>query len=85
MQIIKRSGLPEPYCREKIVTAIKKCSEHSEAGISDSVINEMADSVEEFLIQHEEARSVERIQDEVERMLMVHGFYAEAKSYILYR
>ena len=85
MQIIKRSGLAEPYCREKIVTAIKKCSEHSESEISESIINEMTDAVEDFLVQHEEARSVERIQDEVERILMVHGFYAEAKSYILYR
>lgn len=28
---------------------------------------------------------MERIQDEVERCLMEHGFYAEAKNYILYR
>lgn len=85
MQIIKRSGLTEPYCREKIVTAIKKCSIHSEKRISNEEINEITDSVEEFLKKNEEARSVERIQDEVERALMTHGFYDEAKSYILYR
>ena len=85
MQIIKRSGLTEPYCRKKIVTAIEKCSANSPKGISEKEINEMTDHVEEFLIQNEESRSVECIQDEVERILMVHGFYAEAKSYILYR
>lgn len=85
MQIIKRSGLTEPYCREKIETAIRKCSAHTEAGISETDINDITNRVEEFLIQNETSRSVERIQDEVERMLMAHGFYAEAKSYILYR
>ena len=85
MQIIKRSGLTEPYCRGKIVTAIQKCSSHSSKGISEKKINEMADQVEEFLKQNERSRTVECIQDEVERILMVHGFYAEAKSYILYR
>lgn len=85
MQIIKRSGLSEAYCREKIVTAIKKCSIHSEKGISDNEIANMVDEVEAFLHTHEDQRCVERIQDEVERILMVHGFYAEAKSYILYR
>ena len=85
MQIIKRSGQTEVYCREKIVTAIKKCSIHSEKGITEEEINQMTDKVEEFLIQNENSRSVECIQDEVERILMVHGFYAEAKSYILYR
>jgi len=28
---------------------------------------------------------VEKIQDEVEKVLMAHGFFAEAKNYILYR
>ena len=85
MQIIKRSGLTEPYCRDKIVTAIKKCSIHSEKEISDEEINEMTDEVEKYLLENENSRTVECIQDEVERILMVHGFYAEAKSYILYR
>ena len=85
MQIIKRSGLTELYCRDKIKTAIQKCSVHAEKGISEEEINEMTNSVEEFLKQNVGARSVECIQDEVERVLMVHGFYAEAKSYILYR
>ena len=85
MQIIKRSGLAEPYCRDKIVTAIKKCSIHSEKEISNEEINEMTNQVETLLKENESARTVERIQDEVERILMVHGFYTEAKSYILYR
>ena len=85
MQIIKRSGRTEPYCREKIFTAIKKCTVNSERNISEEAINEMTNCVEKFLVGNESQRSVERIQDEVERVLMAHGFYAEAKSYILYR
>ncbi len=85
MQIIKRSGQAEPYCREKIKTAIRKCSVQSQQRITEEEIGLMTDEVEKILIHHENLRTVECIQDEVERILMEHGFYAEAKSYILYR
>src|SRR3712207_3163967 len=45
----------------------------------------MADEVETVVRSHIDNRSVEKIQDEVEKVLMEHGFYAEAKNYILYR
>ena len=41
--------------------------------------------METFVLADANNRNVERIQDEVERCLMEHGFYAEAKNYILYR
>ena len=41
--------------------------------------------MENFILSDTGNRHVERIQDEVERSLMEHGFYAEAKNYILYR
>lgn len=53
--------------------------------ITDEAVYTIVDEVEQFLHQNEANRSVERIQDEVERSLMEHGFYAEAKNYILYR
>ena len=45
----------------------------------------MVGKVETFVLADVNNRNVERIQDEVERCLMEHGFYAEAKNYILYR
>lgn len=48
--------------------------------ITDEAVYTIVDEVELFLHQNEANRSVERIQDEVERSLMEHGFYAEAKT-----
>ncbi len=48
--------------------------------ITDEAVYTIVDEVEQFLHQNEANRSVERIQDEVERSLMEHGFYAEAKT-----
>lgn len=45
----------------------------------------MVNEVEQFVHSNSANCNVERIQDEVERCLMEHGFYAEAKNYILYR
>uniref|UniRef100_UPI0005CE31D1 ATP cone domain-containing protein n=1 Tax=Bacteroides fragilis TaxID=817 RepID=UPI0005CE31D1 len=43
------------------------------------------EEVENFVGKDTANRSVEQIQDKVEQSLMEHGFYAEAKNYILYR
>ena len=85
MHIIKRNGTAEPYDREKIATAIRKSFVSTSHEIADDVLYEIVGEVEKLLNTDEQARSVERIQDEVERSLMGHGFYAEAKNYILYR
>ena len=85
MQIIKRNGTTESYDREKIAVAIRKSFISTQKEITDEAVYTIVDEVELFLHQNEANRSVERIQDEVERSLMEHGFYAEAKNYILYR
>ncbi len=85
MQIIKRNGTSEPYHKEKIATAIRKSFASTGRVVEEAVIYGITAEVELFLSNHAPSRNVERIQDEVERSLMEHGFYAEAKSYILYR
>ena len=84
MQIIKRNGATEPYNREKIAVAIRKSFASTGREVPDETVYTIVDEVELFLCD-EVHRSVEQIQDEVERSLMEHGFYAEAKNYILYR
>lgn len=85
MQIIKRNGTTELYDREKIAVAIRKSFASTQKEITDEAIYAIVNEVEQFLHQNEIKRSVECIQDEVERSLMEHGFYTEAKNYILYR
>lgn len=85
MQIIKRNGATEPYNKEKIVTAVRKNFASTGKELTPEVAHALISQVEHMLHENEDRRSVECIQDEVERCLMEQGFYAEAKSYILYR
>lgn len=85
MQITKRNGTTESYNREKIAVAIKKSFASTGQEIIEETIQEMVNEVELFVHSNSANCNVERIQDEVERCLMEHGFYAEAKNYILYR
>lgn len=85
MLITKRNGTEESYNREKIAVAIKKSFASTGRDAVEETIREMVGKVETFLLADANNRNVERIQDEVERCLMEHGFYAEAKNYILYR
>lgn len=85
MLITKRNGTEESYNREKIAVAIKKSFASTERDAVEETIREMVGKVETFVLADVNNRNVERIQDEVERCLMEHGFYAEAKNYILYR
>ena len=85
MLIQKRNGAYEPYDPNKIMTAIRKSFIGTGGTISDEMLHTMANEVELFLNNYPEVRTVEKIQDEVERLLMKEGFYNEAKSYILYR
>ena len=80
MQIIKRNGTTESYDREKIAVAIRKSFISTQKEITDEAVYTIVDEVELFLHQNEANRSVERIQDEVERSLMEHGFYAECEE-----
>lgn len=85
MQITKRNGTTESYNREKIAVAIKKSFASTGQEIIEETIQEMVNEVEQFVHSNSANCNVERIQDEVERCLMEHGFYAETKNYILYR
>ena len=85
ISIIKRNGKHEAYDRDKIIAAMRKSFINSGEVAADEVLLEMALGVEKSVDSDESLRSVERIQDLVERSLMEHGFYDTAKRYILYR
>jgi len=85
MEIIKRSGLPETYKAEKITAAIKKAFESTETSISDDELNKITQTVENKIFALEQPVQVEQIQDLVEESLMQLGYFAQSKSYILYR
>lgn len=85
MYIIKRNGTSEPFHQEKIAKAIQKSFTHPLSADDKLVIDAITQEVAQFLTDNEAFRTVEHIQDKVERCLMEHGFYTEAKSYILYR
>ena len=85
MEITKRNGMAEPYNKEKVAIAIQKSFASTGQSVTDETILTLVNEVENFILRDTGNRHVERIQDEVERSLMEHGFYAEAKNYILYR
>ncbi|MGL5319003.1 MAG: ribonucleoside-diphosphate reductase subunit alpha [Bacteroidales bacterium] len=85
MEIIKRNGAVESYNRDKIRRAIRKSFMSTCKSVEDEMLELMIREIELFVSGVPENRNVEKIQDEVERVLMEQGFYAEAKNYILYR
>ena len=85
MNITKRNGVVEVYNNEKISIAIKKSFISTGKDISDSEIAGMVSEVEQFIKENPELRTVEDIQNRVEKCLMAHGHYDEAKNYILFR
>nr|WP_314697315.1 ribonucleoside-diphosphate reductase subunit alpha [uncultured Prevotella sp.] len=85
MNITKRNGEIEIYNNEKISIAIKKSFISTGKDVSDSEIAGMVSEVEQFITENPELRTVEDIQNRVEKCLMAHGYYDEAKNYILFR
>lgn len=85
MNITKRNGEVEVYNNEKISIAIKKSFISTGKDVSDSEIAGMVSEVEQFITDNPELRTVEDIQNRVEKCLMAHGHYDEAKNYILFR
>ena len=85
MNITKRNGEVEVYNNEKISIAIKKSFISTGKDISDSEIAGMVSEVEQFIKENPKLRTVEDIQNRVEKCLMAHGHYDEAKNYILFR
>lgn len=84
MEIIKRNGQSEAYCVAKIKNAIQKAFGSTGTEIAPEALNQVLTQVERETLALA-APSVEQIQDAVERALMQHGYYQEAKNYILYR
>ena len=85
MDITKRNGEIEVYDNNKISIAIKKSFISTGKEVSDSEIAGMVSEVEQFITDNPELRTVEDIQNRVEKCLMAHGYYDEAKNYILFR
>lgn len=85
MNITKRNGEVEVYNNKKISIAIKKSFISTGKDVSDSEIAGMVSEVEQFIKENPELRTVEDIQNRVEKCLMAHGHYDEAKNYILFR
>ncbi len=84
MQIVKRNGNQEEYRGEKITAAMGKAFL--------SVGEEPGEETLQKLLAHVQAHmdtgkpvTVEAVQDLAEQALMAMGYYAVAKSYILYR
>ncbi len=85
MEITKRNGMIEPYNRDKIVVAIQKSFASTGQEVTYATISSIVEEVESHVSSDVTNRKVEQIQDKVEQCLMEHGFYTEAKNYILYR
>ena len=85
MDIIKRSGQAETYDRNKITNAIRKAFLSTGAEISEAALEAITAAVEARIPLLPPPVSVEQIQDLVEETLMLKGYYAQSKSYILYR
>lgn len=85
MDIIKRNGESERYNNNKIAIAIKKSFISTGKSIKDEEIAAMVAEVEQIIIDNPDQRTVEEIQNQVEKHLMMHGHYDEAKNFILFR
>lgn len=85
MDIIKRNGESERYNNNKIAIAIKKSFISTGKPIKDEEIAAMVAEVEQIIIDNPDQRTVEDIQNQVEKHLMMHGHYDEAKNFILFR
>ena len=85
MDIIKRNGESERYNNNKIAIAIKKSFISTGKPIKDEEIAAMVAEVEQIIIDNPDQRTVEEIQNQVEKHLMMHGHDDEAKNFILFR
>lgn len=85
MNIRKRTGEVVPFQEEKILNAMKKAFSGQAQELDDRMLDEMLSVVLKRLPGKPGGLTVERVQDEVERVLMECGHYEVAKAYILYR
>ena len=84
MDITKRSGAVEQYNGEKIIAAMNAAFKDQKNSVSREQLEELLASVEQKM-RERKVSTVEAIQDLVEESLMEKGYFAEARSYILYR
>jgi ribonucleoside-diphosphate reductase alpha chain len=85
MEIIKRSGQAEAYDRDKITNAVRKAFISTRVEVAETTLEAITAAVEARIPLLQPPVSVEQIQDLVEETLMLKGYYAQSKSYILYR
>ena len=87
MIVIKRNGTEVDFDITKIIAAITKANDSVEesARMTPMQIRRIAEFVELQCLKMNRAPSVEEIQDLVQYLIMAHGAFEVAKSYITYR
>lgn len=80
MNVTKRNEKKEVLKLDKVRAALKKCFYSQNNSISDILLDNIVNN-----LQIEDNIAVEKIQDQVENLLMKFGYFKEAKAYILYR
>lgn len=80
MNVTKRNEKKEVLKLDKVRAALKKCFYSQNNNISDILLDNIVNN-----LQIEDNIAVEKIQDQVENLLMKFGYFKEAKAYILYR
>ena len=85
MQIIKRDGSRQEFNSEKIKVAIQKAfNEVPTETITEEKLNNLVETIVGYFIL-ENGKTVEDVQDAVERFLMKEQYFDTAKHYITYR
>lgn len=96
MEVLNRDGVKVNYDNNRIKNAIKKALEASKGsdrkiqvdmdkGVNvEQMASNLTEKVEEELMKVEE-KTVEKIQDVVENILMKEQYFSTAKNYIIYR
>lgn len=82
--VIKRDGTEQDFNLSKIKTAIRAAFKDVGELVDECQIDLLSEEVSDHLVA-ESIVEIEKIQDTVERVLMIGGYPDVAKSYILYR
>lgn len=88
LKIIRRSGQEMKYERGKIITAVSKANDEFPQDpdrLTENQIKEIADNVEDYLLNLSYSAPVEDIQDKVIKEIMKAGAYNVAIAYTEYR
>ena len=88
LKIIRRSGQEVNYERGKIITAVSKANDEFPQDpdrLTENQIKEIADNVEDYLLNLSYSAPVEDIQDKVIKEIMKVGAYNVAIAYTEYR